>query len=145
MAGVIEEPLRRAHEYLLSHYIESENKAKREAARDYLKPFIMAAFEADENGNFYYEFPDPIAVDYDRTFIKGLLVRRRVSEYVNEERADELVVEHNLQDRCFRETVSYDLDLDELYAANQEGIISDDEIDSIIETDFSYSLEKVKA
>lgn len=145
MAGHgIDEPLRRAHEYLLSHQVESENKAKREAARDYLKPYIMAAFDIDENGNFYYEFPDPISVD-GKSWVKGLMARRRVSEYTNEELAERLIKLHKLEKRCIKIVVSYELDLDELYAANQEGIISDDEIDSIIETDVSYSLEKVKA
>jgi len=139
----IGEPLRAAHEYLFSHHVETENKSKREKARDYLKPFIMNTFEPDENGHYYYEFPDPISIDGE-VWVKGLMARRRVSEYVNEETAERLVHLHKLEKRCIKKVVSYELDLDELYAANQEGLVSDDEMDSIIETSITYSLEKVK-
>lgn len=142
--AAVGEALRNAHQYLLALHSETENRKSREKAREFLKPFIMGSFEPDHNGNFYYEFPEPVSVDGE-TFIAGLMARRRVSEFTNLELAEQLVKLHKLEKRCIKKVVSYELDLDELYAANQEGIISDDEIDSILEIDVSYSLEKVKA
>lgn len=142
--AAVGEALRNAHQYLLALHSETENRKARESAREFLKPFIMGSFEPDESGNFFYEFPEPVSVDGEN-FIKGLMARRRVSEYTNLEIAERLVKLHKLEKRCIKKVTSYELDLDELYAANQEGIISDDEMDSIIETDVSYSLEKIKA
>lgn len=140
--SVVPEPLRVAHLYLVSLDEEARQKKAKESHRDYLKSFIMSSFEPDEEGNFFYEFPDPVNLgDY---WCRGLKAQRRTSEWINDERAREIIEAHGLESRCIKQVVSEVIDYDELYAANQEGIIPDDEIDTVLEISESYALVKVK-
>lgn len=136
------EPLRLSHLYLLSAHDEAELKKRREDARSFLLPYLQENFVPDENGCYIYEFPDPIIID--GVSYKGLMAQRRVSEFVNEDRARELIAEHHEEDRCLYPVTTFEVDYDELYALNQEGIISDEEIDSIIEPQETFALVRVK-
>lgn len=136
---LVSEPLRVAHLYLVSLDEEAKQKKSREFHRDFLKSFIMTAAEPDENGNFVYEFPDPIFA------CRGLMLQRRTSEWINDDRAREIIASHGLEDRCLKQVTETYIDYDALYAANQEGIIPDEEIDTILEISESYALVKVKA
>lgn len=137
MVKPLPEELKKAHLYLLFSSEEAEKKSKKETLRKELLPWLQT-LEQDEDGNYFYEFPDPI-LEY-----KGLKAQRRVSEYANEEKARELIIRHALEDRCIEVVTDTVVDYDELYACNQEGIISDEEIDSIIEVDVTYALVKIK-
>lgn len=139
----VPEPLKWAHLYLNALEGEAQFKKYREQYRKQLLPWLKES-EPDEDGNYYYEFPDPLHIGDDRTEYKGLKAQRRVSELINENVAQELIMKHDLGSRCIKEVVSYVIDYDELYACNQEGIISDEEIDSIIETEETFALVKVK-
>ena len=134
----VPEPLRRAHLYLAALDDEATQKARREDHRAYLKEWLINTFEPNDKGDYVYEFPKPIGAT------KGLMLQRRVSEWVDEDRARALVSRHGLEDRCLTTVTSSVFDFDELYACNQEGIISDEEIDTILELSESYALVKVK-
>lgn len=131
------------HQYLLSSHEEAVRKAVKEQARDGLKPWIMGNCPVDEKGNYILEFPDSITVDGE-THYRGLMVQRKVSEWADEEKARELIDKYNLWDRCVKYVTVEEIDYDELYAANQDGTIPDEDIDSIIETNVTYALVKVK-
>jgi hypothetical protein len=138
----VPESLRLAHLYLLAASDADTHAKRRTQYRDVIKPWIMDNTEPDEDGNYFYEFPDPVNVDGN--WYKGLMAQRRASELVNEERTRELINKYDLIDRCIRVVTVSEVDYDESYAANQEGIIPDEEIDSIIEIEESYALVKVK-
>jgi|SRR6185437_5117238 len=137
----IDHVMKLVHGYLYSHNEETKIKKLREDYRNDLKEIIMSG-DTDDKGNYNYEFPEPLCID--NVWYTGLQMQRRVSEYVDEDTARELISRHGLGDRCIKVIQVEELDLDELYAANQEGIISDDEIDSIIEADETYSLIRIK-
>lgn len=137
----IDHVMKLVHGYLYSLSEETKIKKLREDYRNNLKEIIMSG-DTDDKGNYNYEFPDPLCID--DLWYTGLQMQRRVSEYVNEETARELIEKHGLDKRCIKVIEVTEIDLDELYAANQEGIISDDEIDSIIEADETYSLIRIK-
>jgi hypothetical protein len=139
----LSEPLKWAHEYLVIADQEQASKAIRERLRDGLKPYIMANCTADENGNYILTFPSPVTTDGE-IYYRGLMAQRRVSEFTDEDKVRELIVSKGLESRCIKEVVVEEYDLDELYAANQEGIVSDEEIDAIIVTNVTYSLNKIK-
>jgi hypothetical protein len=103
---------------------------------------LLQSLEPDEDGNFYYEFPDVIHLD--ETNFAGIMAQRRVSEYVDDDKAMELIKVHGLEDRCLKSYMVTEIDYDALYACNQEGVISDEDIDSIIEVNENYALVKVK-
>lgn len=140
---IVPQEERWAHEYLFHSHVEETSKAERSTLRGKILPFLEESGEPDENGNLTWEFPEPVSIEGKK--FRGLMLQRRVSEYTDEDKALELIYKHDLQRRCIKERIVEDVDLDELYAANQEGIVSDDEIDSIIETTESWALTKVKA
>lgn len=143
MERQIDNALQASHLYFKYLRDEQEAKKNREKHRDFLKKYITENCDADEDGNLTYEFPAPMNID--DMWYRGLQNQRRVREWVDEEEAKKLVYLHNLQFRCLKKVTTWELDLDELYAANQEGIISDDEIDSIIEMDETWALVKIKS
>ena len=115
--------------------------AEKTAARDWIKANIRELGEPDEDGNIVWEF-DP--VPSGDSFCSGLKLQRRVSEYIDEESARALIEDAGLAPRCIRRIYTEEIDLDELYAANQEGLITDEEMDSIIEVDENWALVKIK-
>lgn len=129
--------------YFYSLDQENDFKAAREKYRNLIKPYLIDNFEPDERGNYLWEFEAPIAAP-DGARYKGIMARRSVSEYTDEDKAIELIRKYGLEDRCLNEITSVEIDMAELLAANEEGIISDDEIDSLIEIQESYSLIRVK-
>jgi hypothetical protein len=140
-AKIIPAELRKAHLYLMVSNTEAEAKKDRENLRKDLLTWLQTG-EVDEDGNFFYEFPEPIALE-DNTY-SGLMAQRRVSEYVSDEVAMKIIEAHGLEDRCLKTVSEVVVDYDEVYAANQEDIISDEEVDSMIETAVSYALVKMK-
>jgi len=140
--GLIEEQQRWALEYLVTAHDEQQIKQRRESLRGSLKEWILDNCEPDENGHKIYYFPKPVIMD-DKE-VRGLMAQRRVSEFVNEDKAYELVYKYNLQSSCVEEVVTEELNMDALYAANQMGIVSDDEIDDLLEQKESWALVQLK-
>jgi hypothetical protein len=136
-----DEQIRWALSYILDTYDEAKIKRHRESQRDSLKTWIMENCEQDESGSYRWELPDPATVDGNE-WITGFEVQRRVSEFIDEEKADALVVKYHLEDTCYH-TVT-EIDFDALYAANQRGIISDEEIDDMLSFTETYALMKIK-
>lgn len=130
------------HSYLFTVSEEDKLRKLRDNYKKQLSSLIIADDNKDDKGNYNLEFTEPLCIN--DTWYTGLQMQRRVSEYLNEEAAWKLIADKHLHDRCIRVVTTEEIDLDELYAANQEGIISDDEIDSIIENDESYALIRVK-
>lgn len=140
-ANYVNSTMKLVHGYLYSHSEESKVKKLREDYRNQLKTIIMDS-DPDDKGNHNYWFEEPLCIE--NVWYTGLQMQRRVSEYLDEDSAWELIKAKGLYDRCVKQTVVEEIDLDELYAANQEGLISDAEIDNIIETDETYSLVRIK-
>jgi hypothetical protein len=129
------------HSYLYSLSEETKIKKLREDYRNSLRDIIMTN-DPDDKGNYNYYFDSPLCID--DVWYTGLQMQRRASSYLDEDKAWEVIKAKKLYDRCVKQILVEEIDLDELYAANQEGIISDDEIDSLIQTDESYSLVRIK-
>jgi hypothetical protein len=136
--------MRWVHQYFLASDTEAEVKASREKFRSLLKPYLMDNMEPDDRGNYLWEFDNPLT-SVSGTVYSGIMAQRRITEYTDEEIARDLIKKHSLEDRCINKIVVEQVDYNELYAANQEGLISDEEIDSILYTEEAYSLVKVKA
>lgn len=136
------DPLRLAHSYIFTSLTEAAEKKRREEYRDLLKEYIQSKGTEDENGNLCYIFDEPLFIE-DGKYI-GLQNQRKVSEFYNEKKAVKLIEDTGLKARCIREVVTWEIDYDELYAANQEGLVTDEEIDSIMDHDVSYALIKMK-
>lgn len=139
--GLMNPELKYAHRYLYTAEEESRLVQAKKEARDYLMPAIRELGEPDENGNIIWYFDEPLHLG--ETY-SGLMLQRRVSEYTDEEKVREIIAKHGLEDRCIRKVVTYEVDLDEVFACNQEDVISDEEIDSMIVVNENWALVKVK-
>jgi len=130
-----------ALEYLATASEESSIKRRRESLRDNLKEWIIDNCEPDENGNYIYYFPQPIVLENSE--VRGLMAQRRTSEFINEDRAFDVAEEYKVLDKVTYTVTTEELDLDAMYVLNQQGIIPDEAIDSIIEIKETFALVKV--
>jgi hypothetical protein len=136
------DPIQAAQRYLYCADQETKIVKEKTLCRDYLKEQIRELGEPDENGNIIWYFDTP--VPSGDGFCTGLMLQRRVSEYTDEEIAKEILIENDLDVRCIREEIIEVLDLDEIYVCNQEGLISDQDIDKMIGFTETWALVKVK-
>lgn len=134
--------IRAAHKYLFSAEEETRILKEKNTSKDYLKTKIRELGEPDENGNILWYFDEPLTLP-SGTY-NGLMLQRRVSEYTDEEIAREIIWDSGLMSRCMPVIEVRELDLDEIYACNQEGLLSDEQIDSMIVVNESFALVKIK-
>lgn len=139
---LVEEQVRWALEFIVTSYDEANLKQRREGLRDQLKEWIITNVEPDENGNYNYYFERP--VNMDGKIINGLQAQRRVSEFVNEDRAFNVAEQYGVLDKVTYTVTTEELDLDQMYVLNQQGAIPDDAIDSILEVKEYYALMQLK-
>jgi hypothetical protein len=138
---MVDEQMRWALRYIAETMDYDDLKLHIDAGKRNLKDWILDNCEQDESGNYMWDFGKPVAGENDTSY-RGLMLQRRVSEFIDEDKADEIICNHNLQDRCY--TTIEVIDFDQLYACNQEGIVSDEEIDSILSYNETFALIKVK-
>lgn len=138
--------IRWALDYLSSTYSKDATDRHVSELKDLIKPYILDNGSEDENGNFIWEFDKPVMYDED-TLVTGLMAQRRVSEFINEDRAWEIVEKYgdDVRAQCVEEIVTHEINLDRMYALNQQGVISDEDMDSILETSETFALIKLKA
>lgn len=138
---MVDEQMRWALRYIAETMDYDQLKTRIDTSKRDLKDWILDNCEQDESGNFIWDFDKPVIGDKDDSY-RGLMLQRRVSEFIDEDKADEIIQAHNLQDRCY--TTIEVIDFDQLYACNQEGVVSDEEIDSILSFNETFALIKVK-
>lgn len=137
----MEEYLRQSHKYLYSSEEEVKIVQAKNKAKDFLKEYIKENGEVDENGNIIIYFEEPLHLS---TSYNGLMLQRRVSEYTDDEKLMNLLEDTGLSTRCVKYVTVPEIDLDEVYACNQEGLLTDEEVDSFIEVSETWALVKVK-
>lgn len=138
---MVDEQMRWALRYIAETMDYDQLKTRIDTSKRDLKDWILDNCEQDESGNYIWDFDKPVIGDNDYSY-RGLMLQRRVSEFIDEDKADEIIQAHNLQDRCY--TTIEVIDFDQLYACNQEGVVSDEEIDSILSFNETFALIKVK-
>lgn len=134
-----------AAEYIVVSNDEQAAKSRREELRDNLKKWIISNCDQDENGNYIYEFDSPLLLQYAGGKVYGLMAQRRVSEFIDEDRAWEIVDKYDIRDKVVEEVTTEELNFDALYALNQQGIVSDEDIDSILELKETFALMKMES
>jgi hypothetical protein len=136
-------------------------------ARDYVQEFTLPdpdneelnpnEVRIDEDGHRYYDFDTPVTIN--GVEYRGLRNQRKISEYVDmskveswfspvkdeEISVEELLRRKKLRDIVLKPVTTYEYDIDELYRLNQQGLLSDDELDSFTTADVGWSLCVVKA
>lgn len=141
--------VRAAHSYLFYRSQEAEAKRQKELAtsvagdkkRNLLREYISE--NGTPNGkDLDWVFDEPLTIEgstYD-----GLRLQAKERQLLDEDTARDLLASRGLTHRVRREVVTEEWDWDELYTLNQEGKISDDELDSLTHTDTQFALVVIK-
>lgn len=149
MARSVESILRSAQQYLFYRDQEAAAKKAKERAtevlgdkkRNLLKEYI------DEHGtpngkDIDWYFPDALTIG-DATY-EGLRLQAKETQYFDEDRAAKLLEAKGLLNKVQVEVVTTEWDWDELYNLVTEGEITQEELDSLLETDTQYALVVIK-
>jgi hypothetical protein len=133
------------HGYLFNR--SSENEAKTVKNRDggYLRLFIMENGREDESGHRYLDLEPPLTIE--GVTYKAIKLERRTSSSIDLD-ATEVLMTSKGQDeyeRVFKPVTVEEFDENEFYLSNQRGVVTDDELDSVITEETSYALVPVKA
>jgi len=119
---------------------EESIKQRINELRNKLLAYAEAYGVEDAKGHRVVEI-DPITIG-GRVY-GGWVRRKRVSQRINEERTRALAEEKGLVDEIFKPKVIEELDQDALYRLNQEGQLTDEELDSLVDTTVTYALEGI--
>lgn len=115
-----------------------------EGQKGALRPELLTWAErrgrVDAGGHQHVDLSTPIQMPGGKTLL-GVTREKRVSRVLNEESVRELAAEKGLTDRFFREEVITVLDTEEIYRAHQEELISDEELEGLIDTTITYALK----
>lgn len=118
----------------------------RDAARDRIKGWFEAGGDADheitinDNGSQLIEFDEPLLVDGVK--ILGLENRRTETNELDLDLVDDLLdtLPQAVRNRVVKKVVSYETDPNELFKLNQEGVISDEQLDALFTPDVKWAL-----
>lgn len=134
-----------AHSFLYYREEEARAKAKKEAARNQLKGWAILKdaagrfvnCEEDENGNRILPF--------EINGKKIVAQKSTPAAYIDMDETERLLREKDptgrLYDLVFKRKVIREFAEDELFLLNQQGVISDDELDALeVQSEPSYSL-----
>lgn len=105
--------------------------------RDRLCGAIETEGYADDKGNIFLELDEEIEG------FGGLKYERRVSQSLNEERAIALVKARKLEKRCI--VMVPTLDQEEIFKAHYDGLITQDELDSIFDTSENFAFKQTRS
>lgn len=95
---------------------------------------------ADEKGNVFYDLPDEVEVE--GKVYRGLKREHRVSVFFDEDKAEQRLVELDLYDQA-TSTSTY-LDQDKVYALQQRGQLSEEDLDSFFGTTETYAFRPLQ-
>lgn len=111
--------------------VDALSKRQKEL-RDRLLEVVENLGETDDQGHLWMDLPREVGG------VRMLQRQRRVTQSINQERAQELLEELGLTDRCT--TLVRVVDEDALMAAKWDGEISEEQIDSMIDTKVVWAL-----
>ncbi len=107
--------------------------SRQKELRDSIIETVDALGEPDENGHIWLELPDQIEG------LRGVVKERRVSQRLDEERAQEILKEHDLLNRCTK--FVRQVDEAEVWEAKQEDLLTEDDLEAMFETKVSWALK----
>lgn len=108
-----------------------------------LRDWLMEDGEVDENGHRWLYFDEPLTIE-GRTW-RAICAQRRLSSSLDIEATEAKTKELGLYDQVFPVVSVRQFDEDALYAANQRGDISDEDLDSLITETETYAIVPVKS
>jgi hypothetical protein len=136
-------PWEKTRQFLALKFQEADIVTRKNKLRDEVSAHVDATGEVDEKGSKFWKLDPPIEFNGQKfTEVKR---ERRVSQSIDEEKVEALVTAKGIRDRVFKQVTQEVLDQDELYVLNQEGVLSDEELDSLwVETE-SFAFKPIRA
>jgi hypothetical protein len=135
-------PWEKTRQFLALKFQDADIVTRKNKLRDDISAHVDANGETDEKGSKFWRLPQPIEVN-GQTFTE-VKRERRVSQSLDEEKTDTLVTAKGVRDRVFKTVEMEVLDQDELYLLNQEGVISDDELDGLWVENVSFAFKPIR-
>ncbi len=132
------------HEFLYNRSVAKNAGKLRDKARDVLKPWFDGGAGGrateDENGSKTVEFEAPLLIDGVK--YTGLMNVRKESSELDLDLVDDLLDElgQTARNRVVKKVVDYVVDPDELFKLNQEGVITDEQLDALFKTTVTWAL-----
>lgn len=127
--------------FLFARSEEEEHKRRKERYRDALRTYLMDEGREDENGHRHADF-EPLTIG-GKTY-RGIAAQRRISASIDLDKTEALVRARDLYDVVFPPVTTRQFNEDALYAANQKGLITDAELDSLITENVTFAIVPVK-
>lgn len=106
---------------------EKTTKFRLDSLKKELTQWVAEHGETDDKGHRNFVLPAPL--DYDGKAYTGFQQQRRVSQSFDTEVAEKLLKDKDLWERAT--VVVREIDQNEVYVLNQEGLLTDDELDSL--------------
>ncbi|MDX3260722.1 hypothetical protein PV336_15995 [Streptomyces sp. MI02-2A] len=137
-----ESPLEKVRQFLTLKFQEQQIVTRKNLLRDEVSAFVDETGEVDEKGSKFWKLPAPIEVNGQKfTEVKR---ERRVSTRLDVDAVETLVNEKGLRDRVYKPVTEIRLDQDELYVLNQEGLLTDEEMDSLFTEAESFAFKPLQ-
>ena len=115
-------------------------KTRREKLKTELTTVAEEYGEADDKGHLVHSLDSP--VEFEGKSYSGFMKQRRVSSSFNEETAEEILRKREVYEDALSTQVY--LDQDKVYRLQQEGRISEDDLDAMFEENVTWAFVPVK-
>lgn len=114
---------------------------RQEMRRSQLEAYATRYGKKDARGHRKVYFSQPQMVG--GTLVRGFVRERRTTNYLDEEAAIDLATERGFLDAVTDVVTTRVLSQDKLYAAQQRGLITPEELRSLFVTSYSYSVKRI--
>jgi hypothetical protein len=133
------------HGYLFNRSSEATAKTAKTRDGNYLRDFIMANGREDENGHKYLDLDPPLNID--GVAYRAIKLERRASSSIDLDATEVLMTSKGQSEyeKVFKIITVEEFDENEFYLSNQRGVVTDEELDSVITEEVTYALVPVKA
>jgi hypothetical protein len=135
-------PWEKTRQFLALKFQETDIVTRKNKLRDEVAAHVDATGDVDEKGSKFWKLDPPIEINGQKfTEVKR---ERRVSVSLDEEKVETLVTSKGIRDRVFKQVTQEVLDQDELYVLNQEGVITDAELDGLFSENESFAFKPIR-
>lgn len=137
-------PWEKTRQFLALKFQETEITSRKNKLRDEVAAHVDAVGEPDEKGSLFWKLTPPIEINGQK-FVE-VKRERRVSTSLNEDATQELVASKGAEilARVYKPVTEIRLDQDELYVLNQEGVLTDAELDGLFEENESFAFKPIQ-
>ena len=136
--------VRLAHQFLFARDEQAKAEKSRGKFSKQLKDFIAEEGEETADGHLEVLFPEPLTIG-GVTYLGLRNQRTNPQPLLDTERAEALLEKLGLTDKVAEEVTVVQWNWDELYVLNQQGLISDADLDSLFdEPEPRWSLTVIK-